>query len=59
MYYHANAVALLMNIKESERDKEADRDIQEFINNQHRLDPDMENALSDNLWELYVRDNTV
>lgn len=47
---------VLMNIKDAERDKEADRDIQEFINNQHRLDPDIEKALADNLWELYVRD---
>lgn len=50
------SAALLMNIKDAERDKEADRDIQEFINNQHRLDPDIEDALSDNLWELYARE---
>lgn len=46
----------LQNFTESERIKEADKEILEFISVQARLEPEMEQVLQDNLWDLYARD---
>lgn len=46
----------LQNFTESERIKEADKEILEFISGQASLDPEMEQVLQDNLWDLYARD---